>query len=113
MDFTLRRGTFVSDPDIFETRNGNIGANVTLAENHSYYDEKEEEWVETGASFYDCIAWGEIAEFLEEFEQGEHITVTDGSIKQTKWEDDEGEVHYSFEFKIWDFEVFVPASERD
>jgi single-strand DNA-binding protein len=113
MQFTLRRGTLCADPEIFETRNGNIGANIRLAENHSHYEEDTEEWVDDGASFFYCVAWGETAEFLEEFEKGEHIEVTDGFIKDDNWDDEDGVRHYRKKFTINDFEQWLPKNERE
>lgn len=112
MDFTLTRGTLVEDPDIFETKS-DIGANVVLAEDHSYYDEDDEEWVHYDTSYFRCVAWGEMAEFLEDFEQGEHIEVTEGRITDDNWEDEDGVMHYNKKFKIEDFEQWIPPSERD
>ena len=115
MDFKLRRGTLVDNPEIKQLQNGNI-AIVTLAEDHSkpiFEDDEIVEWERTGVSYFDCVAFGEMAKELSYFEKGEHIVVTDGTIKQNKWEDDEGDVHYDYRMFINDFEEFVPANERE
>lgn len=115
MDFTLRRGTLVDDPEMRETDSGWM-ALVTLAEDHSrpVWDDGEiVDWEDAGVSYFDCVAFGEMAEELEYFEKGEHIEVTDGNIKQNKWEDEDGEMHYDYRRYINDFEQFVPKSERE
>lgn len=115
MDFNLRRGTLVDNPEIKNTERGTM-ALVTLAEDHSkpVYDGDEiVDWERTGVSYYDMVAFDEMAEELSYFEKGEHIAVTDGAIKQNKWEDKEGNTRYDYRMFINDFEEFVPTSERE
>jgi len=116
MNFQLRRGTLVADPEIKTTQNGKQMAIFSLAENHSkpVHDEKGDivDWEETGTSFFDCIAFGEMAEEISYFEKGEHIEVTKGFCRQNKWEDQDGNTRYDYDFIINDFEQFIPKSQQ-
>ena len=62
-DMTLV-GNLVSDPVISTTKNGGVRAKLTIAVNHEYYTT---EGVKMRTEFYDCVAWGDMAEGIGDY----------------------------------------------
>ncbi|MFP8488729.1 single-stranded DNA-binding protein [Gracilimonas sp. Q87] len=108
------RGTLGKDPEEIETR-GKTMVKIAVGVDHNVPVKDDNgdiiDWEHEGTSWFNMIAFGDMAEELLYFEKGESIQVTDGLVKQRKWEDDDGDVHYDFNFIINDFEEYVPQNK--
>ena len=111
MEFTIKHATLVKDPEFIQSENGNTIAKLTVAKDHFKVDGEDDDGNKTfekiGVSYFDLVAFGEVADWFEGFTKGEHIEVTDGKIRQKKWEDRDGNTRYNYEFIVWDFEEMV------
>ena len=75
-------GNLTADPDLRFSAGGTAYTRFTVA--HSHGKDKD-------ASFFDCTAFGDLAENLaESLEKGMRVIV-EGRVKQDRWETDEGD----------------------
>ncbi len=76
----LIAGRLTEDPTIKYTVDGIAVANFKLAVNHYTKDKQESE-----ASFFDIVAFGKVAEFIEQnIKKADHILI-DGRLRQVKY----------------------------
>jgi single-strand DNA-binding protein len=81
-------GNLTGDPDVRFTSAGKAYAKFSIADNFSY--KKGDDW-EKKTSFFDCTAWGDIAENIaESLTQGARV-IACGRVEQQNWETEEGE----------------------
>ncbi|MGL4982545.1 MAG: single-stranded DNA-binding protein [Treponemataceae bacterium] len=86
----ILEGNLVRDPEKKNMASGNTLVNFTIAVNRSY--KKEAGTYEKETSFFDCEAWGSIAEYLTKARKGNAIRVV-GRLKQSKWVGSDGKNH--------------------
>lgn len=83
-------GNLTRDPEIRYTTNGNANARLGLAVNYRKKNRDTNEW-EDNPSFFNIVAWGELAEHVADTVTKGHRVVVVGRLEQRTWETDEGE----------------------
>lgn len=82
-------GRLTRDPELKATSNGSFYCRFTLASNRTFY-KKDTNETRDEAGFFDCVAWGKLAEVISKYvTKGRRIAV-DGSLRFNSWEDSEG-----------------------
>lgn len=79
-------GRMTRDPE-FKSVNGSSVVNFSLASNRTYMSgsEKKEE-----TNFFDCVAWGKLADILKQYAgKGKQVAI-EGRLQQQSWETPEG-----------------------
>lgn len=97
-------GNLTRDPEVRTIGNGSTKAAFSVAVNHSYKD-KNDEWVEN-TSFFNVIAWRQLAEAAQVLEKGVRVVVT-GRLDQRSWEADDGGQRSTVEVVADDIAVSV------
>ena len=81
-----------NDPEIKNLEGGKKVANLTIATNDSYKNEKGEKVEQT--EWHKVVAWGKIAEIIEKYvTKGKEIAV-EGKLTHRSYEDKTGEKRY-------------------
>ena len=90
MNLTIMVGRLTADPDIKYTQDGKAIAKFSLAVNRRFKREGEAE-----ADFFNVVAFGKTAEFMEKyFHKGMKAVVT-GELRNNHYTDNNGVKHYS------------------
>ncbi len=83
-------GNLTRDPELRIGATGTARMGGGIAVNRRTRNKQTEEW-EDETSFFNFIAWGELAEHAAEtFTKGHRVVLT-GRLQQRSWETDEGE----------------------
>ncbi len=83
-------GNITRDPELRFTPSGAAVANFGLAVNRRWQNRQTNEWEEQ-VSFFDIVAWRELAENVaESLTKGSRVMVS-GRLDQRSWETDNGE----------------------
>lgn len=104
--------TLTRDPKDIGKQNAMVVFGV--AQNHSRKN-KEGDWQEDGTSFYDVVAYGELAEEVyEELKKGDSIGLT-GKLRMTVWEDKDGDKRTTPQITLETYEkmAFKKSSRED
>ena len=89
-------GNITKDPELRFTQTGQANAKFGVAVNRRWQNRQTQEWQEE-VSFFDVIAWGQMAENVaESFSKGDRVIVT-GRHDQRSWETPEGQKRYAWE----------------
>jgi single-strand DNA-binding protein len=81
-----------NDPEIKTFEGGKVLANLTIATNDSYKNEKGEKVEQT--EWHKVVAWGKTAEIIEKYvTKGKEIAI-DGKLTHRSYEDKNGEKRY-------------------
>ena len=81
-------GHLGDDPQMIQTRNGNMLANFSLATN-DYYRNQQGEKI-TSTEWHSCVAWGKLAELMSSIcKKGKEVAVR-GKLTYNKYEDKDG-----------------------
>ena len=81
-----------NDPEIKNLEGGKKVANLTIATNDSYKNEKGEKVEQT--EWHKVVAWGKIAEIIEKYvTKGKEIAI-EGKLTHRSYEDKTGEKRY-------------------
>ena len=76
MTFVSVSGNLVADPVLRFTAGGMSVVNFGMVENHRQRD-KDGQWQDVGRSFYQCTAWGDLADHVKDsFTKGTRVIVT-------------------------------------
>ncbi|MDH5717435.1 MAG: single-stranded DNA-binding protein [Spirochaetia bacterium] len=103
-------GRLTRDPELRSASTGNYFCRLTLASNRAYY--KKEGDLKEEVGFFDCVAWGKLAEIISKYTQkGKRIAV-DGSLRQNTWENSEGKKQSRVEVLIENFQ-FLDAKSSE
>lgn len=85
-------GNVGNDPEIKNLEGGKKVANLTIATNDSYKNEKGEKVEQT--EWHKVVAWGKIAEIIEKYvTKGKEIAI-EGKLTHRSYEDKTGEKRY-------------------
>ena len=83
-------GNVVRPPELRFTPSGQATASFGLAVNRRWQNRQTQEW-EEAVSFFDVVAWREMAENASEsLDKGSRVIVT-GRLEQRQWETPEGD----------------------
>lgn len=81
-------GHLGQDPEVIQTRNGNTMANISLATNDVYRNQKGEKITTT--EWHRCIAWGKLAELMGSMcKKGKEVAIR-GKLTYNSFEDKDG-----------------------
>ena len=84
LNSVLVEGNMVRDAELKQTASGTSVCTFSIASNRSY--KKGDGW-EKESSFFDCEAWGKLAENIaDRAKKGRGVRVV-GRLKQERWED--------------------------
>lgn len=85
-------GNVGNDPEIKNLEGGKKVANLTIATNDNYKNEKGEKVEQT--EWHKVVAWGKIAEIIEKYvTKGKEIAI-EGKLTHRSYEDKTGEKRY-------------------
>lgn len=89
-NFVSITGNLTRDPEVAFTASGQAYARLGVAVNRRWKKKDSDEWDES-VSFFNVIAWGDIAEHVgDTVEKGNRVVVT-GRLEQRSWENDDGD----------------------
>lgn len=84
-------GRLTRDPELRFSKAGKPVATFTVVTSRRVKDQQSGEWSDTDTSFWNCVAFGELADNLaESAEKGTAVIVT-GHAAQEEWTSKEGE----------------------
>lgn len=95
-------GNTTRDPELKFTPSGTAVVNFGIAHNRRW--QKDGEWQEE-KSFFDVVAFGELAENIAESVAKGHRVVLDGRLQQRSWETAEGQKRSKIEIVLDDLGV--------
>lgn len=85
------RGRLTRDPDMRFSAKGKAVTTFAVVTSRRVKNEDRGEWEDRDTTFWDCVAFGDLAENIaESLEKGAAVIVT-GSAYQEEWEDKQGQ----------------------
>src|SRR5262245_60349540 len=85
------RGRLTGDPEMRFTANGKPVARFSVVTSRRFKNERSGEWEDRDTTFWDCVAFGQLAENVaESLEKGTAVIVT-GSAASEEWEGKDGQ----------------------
>ena len=95
-------GRLTRDPELKSIGSGTVLCKFSLASNRSYY--KNEGDLKEEVSFFNCVAWGKLAETISKYvTKGQRLGI-DGSLRWSQWENTEGKKQSKVEIKVENFQ---------
>jgi single-strand DNA-binding protein len=93
---TTITGNLTRDPEIRYTRDGQATTTLGVAVNRRWQNRESNEWEES-TSFFDVVAWRDLAENVAlSLTRGMRVVVT-GRLEQRSWETDDGDRRFKVE----------------
>ena len=83
-------GRLTKDPELRRTQTGKPVASFGLAVKRDFGDETD---------FFDCVAWGKTAEFVDGYFAKGRMAIVSGSLQTRSWENKEGRKQKTVEIK--------------
>ena len=103
-------GNLTRDPELRSTPNGQSVANFGVATNRKYKNTSTGEVVED-TQFHDVVAWGKLAEVINQiFKKGNKIYL-EGRLQTRQWEAPDGSKRYRTEIIMDNFVALTPRAE--
>ena len=97
-------GRLTRDPQLKKLNTGIDLTNISIAVNEKYKNEVD-------VSYFNCSAFGKLAEVLNEyFKKGDRINIV-GKLKQNRWQDKDGKMKERIEIIIQQLE-FVESKKN-
>lgn len=90
-------GRLVADPVLRFSANGKPVAKFTVVTSRRARDSQSGEWSDADTSFWDCVAFGQLAENVAESLAKGIAVLVSGRAAQRTWETKEGEKRWSIE----------------
>lgn len=85
-------GRLVADPELNQTTNGISVCRFTVAVNHPYQKDKEQQ-----ADFINVTAWRGTAEFVSKYFSKGSVIIVEGKLQNNDYTDKDGVKHYSMQ----------------
>ena len=99
------RGNLTRDPDIRYSAAGKPVVRFTVVTSRRFKNDKTGEWEDRDVTFWDCVAFGQLAEnAAESLEKGTGVIVQ-GNAAQEEWETKDGEKRRSMKVTVDDLAV--------
>lgn len=96
------RGRLTRDPEMRFSAKGNPVANFAVVTSRRFKNDQSGEWEDRDTTFWDCIAFGQLAENIaESLAKGTAVVVT-GNAFQEEWEDKTGQKRRSLKVTVDD-----------
>lgn len=106
-------GTLTRDPELRFTTAGKPVASFTVVTATRFLDKTTNEWQETDTSFWDCTAFGPIAENIaDSLSKGMRVVCT-GKIKQDSYTTKEGEKRTTWRFTADDVAISLKWKKQE
>ena len=103
-------GRLTRDPELRSTNSGHVLCRFSVASNRAYY--KKEGDLQEEVGYFDCVAWGKIAEIISKYvTKGRRIGI-DGSLRWSQWENPEGKKQSKVEIHIENFQFLDPKGAQ-
>ncbi len=90
-------GNLGNDPEIITMENGNKLAKFSIATNETYKNNEGEKVTDT--QWHNVVAWGKIAEIVENFLSKGKEVIIEGKLTSRSYETKEGEKRYITEVR--------------
>ena len=103
------RGRLVKEPEIRYSQKGNAVTRFTIVCSRRVRDPQTGEWSDADTSYYDCVAFGQLAEGIAEQEKGTALIVQ-GTMAQESWTDKEGQPRKSWKVTTDDAAVSLRSA---
>lgn len=92
-------GNLTRDPELRFLNSGNAVVKFSLAVNHRWMNNQTKEWEEK-ANFFDCTAWGKLAENIADtFNKGDRVIVM-GRLDLQQWTTDDNQKRSKVEIVV-------------
>ena len=99
------RGNLVRDPEMRYSSAGKPVTKFTVITSRRFKNPQTDEWEDRDVTFWDCVAFGQLAEnAAESLEKGTAVIVQ-GNAAQEEWETKEGEKRRSMKVMVDDLAV--------
>ncbi|MES0491425.1 MAG: single-stranded DNA-binding protein [Leptospirales bacterium] len=95
-------GRLTRDPELKSTNSGAYLCRFSLASNRTIYQKDAENREEVG--FFDCTAWGKLAEVISKYARKGVRVGIDGSLRWSSWEGNEGKKQSKVDIHVENFQ---------
>ena len=103
-------GRLTRDPELKSTSSGSYFCKFSVASNRTIFKKEGESREEVG--FFDCTAWGKLAEVISKYvHKGRRVGI-DGSLRWSQWENQEGKKQSKVEIHVENFQ-FLDAKQAE
>lgn len=110
MNKVILMGNVGMDPEIFESKGGNI-AKFSLATSEKYKDKVSGELIEK-TQWHRCVVFGRQADIIKQYVfKGSRLLIEDASIEYGKYKDKDGVEKYSTDIKVQRFRLLDKKGE--
>ena len=96
-------GNLGADPELRTTANGKAFARFSVATNEVWSNAQGQK--QTHAEWHHCIAWGQLAELVEELLAKGKPVYVQGKNRTSRWEDNEGRTHQRTDIVVRTFNL--------
>ena len=104
-------GRLTRDPELRSTNSGSYLCRFSLASNRTVFQKDAENREEVG--FFDCVAWGKLAEVISKYTQKGRRVAVDGSLRYSSWENNEGKRQSKVEVFVENFQFLDSKGSYD
>lgn len=104
-------GNLVRDPELRYTPKNTAVVNFTVATNRSWTDSEGNE--QEDAEFTRCVAWGKLAEIVDQIMHKGRKVYVEGRLQTRDWEDNDGNTRRSTEVVADQVIALDPRSSSD
>lgn len=102
-------GRLTRDPELRSTNSGAYLCRFTLASNRTIFQKDADNREEVG--FFDCVAWGKLAEVISKYTQKGKRVGVDGSLRFSSWEGNDGKKQSKVEIFVENFQFLDGRQE--
>ena len=102
-------GRLTREPELKVTSTGTHVCKISLANNQTQFIKDGDNIEHVG--FYDCVAFGKLAEMISKYAQKGRRVGIDGMLSYSAWEDTEGKKRSKVEIRIETFQFLDVKSE--
>lgn len=99
-------GRLTKDPELRYTQSGTPVATFTVAVDRDYSNRDEKK-----TDFFDCVAWRQKGEFVNEYFRKGSMAVVSGRMEFRDWQDRDGNKRRSAEINVGD--IYFGESKKD
>lgn len=104
-------GNLGKDPEVKAFENGGKVANFSIADTERAYKTKDGKEIPEHTEWFDCVARGSIANFVESYIKKGHKVYVEGKIKSRSYDKQDGSKAYVKELIVSTLESLTPKGE--
>lgn len=104
-------GNLGKDPEIKTFENGGKVANFSVADTERAYKTKDGKDIPEHTEWFDCVARGSVANFVESYVKKGHKVYIEGKIKTRSYDKQDGSKAYIKELHVISLESLTPKGE--